>query len=137
MRNISDLHVLASASRKNLRPASEIPTAQQAARQFHDWQLGRGYKSTKDIRSLIGGPPLVRRTGRLPKVGPYGDHFGPTPMHRVTTSDNVAWFVLRVPPTASASFRKKAKSMFGTFLSYCYTQGWVTADVLVAADMIE
>src|SRR4051812_48221933 len=137
MRNSTHLHILASVGRKNLRPAHEIPTAQQAARQFYDWQRGRGYKSLKDIKSLIGGRPLVRRTGRLPKAGPFSDHFGATPMHRISTSDHVAWFVLRVPPEASASFRKKAKSLFATFLSYCYTQGWITADVLVAADSMD
>src|SRR4051794_37046190 len=115
MRNSTHLHILASHGDDNLLPASQIPTAQQAARLFYDWQEGRGHKSLKDVRSIIGGRPLVRRVGRQPSAAPFGDHFGASPMHRVSTEEIVRWFSMRIPPGSSSSFRKKAKSFLSVF----------------------
>jgi integrase len=137
MRNRTHLHMLASVGRDNLLPASEIPTAREATRMYYDWQESRGHKSLKDIKSVIGGRPLSRRSGVQPKAGPFGEHFGATPMHRITTEDVVRWFATRIPTDSSPSFRKKAKSFLGVFLAFCHSQRWIPATVLVAADEME
>src|SRR4051812_29509553 len=134
MRNTKYINFLAAVGNTNLIAASQIPTAAEAARRYYNFQKSNGYKSLKDVKSLIGGRPLTRRSGVQPKVGAFGDHFGATPMHRVETDELNQWFVLRVPPERSPAFRKKVKSFLSGFLHYCHSQGWISAALLVAAD---
>jgi integrase len=136
MRHRSEIHLLAAGGEDYLLPRNQIPTARQAARQFYDWQQGRGHKSLKDVKSLIGGRPPRRRGGQQPPAPAFGEYFSSTPMHRISSEQLVAWYVLRVPPQRQASFHKKAKSMLAVFLDYCQARRWILPALLLAADQI-
>ena len=137
MRHRSEIHLLAAVGDAYLLPRGQIPTAREAARQFYDWQSGRGHKSLKDIKSLIGGRPPLRRVGKQPAAPAFAEYFASTPMHRIDGEQIVAWYVLRVPPQRQASFHKKARSMLAVFLDYCHVRRWILPATLLAAERIE